>query len=206
MGFDFEEALQLLYENDVVGHRDICDWVRFPLFSPRMRCNVHMFRQRWTSRTSFVCCPSPSPGITRMSPKSFIHYSTPAPQRTRYAPNSALCSSENSPPLQTQRAVSPSLCYEMPRNPRMPRLRSQASPSQFSKCKAFCPSLWRTMLACSLSSRSSFRAGLVSRLSAHSAAAKRHSLHSFLCAGMPKVLLALAAILQFMYQQDVLSE
>jgi len=28
MGFDFEEALQLLYENDVVGHRDICDWAK----------------------------------------------------------------------------------------------------------------------------------------------------------------------------------
>ena len=28
VGFDFEEALQLLYENDLVGHGDICDWVR----------------------------------------------------------------------------------------------------------------------------------------------------------------------------------
>jgi hypothetical protein len=27
-GFDFEEALQLLYESNLVGHRDICDWVR----------------------------------------------------------------------------------------------------------------------------------------------------------------------------------
>jgi hypothetical protein len=61
-------------------------------------------------------------------------------------------------------------------------------------------------LACYLSLRNSLRVWLVSRLSAHSAAAKCHLRHSFLRAGMPKVLLALAAILQFMYQQDVLSE
>jgi hypothetical protein len=32
-GFDFEEALQLLYENDLVGPRDICDWVRKLFFA-----------------------------------------------------------------------------------------------------------------------------------------------------------------------------
>jgi hypothetical protein len=32
-GFDFEEALQLLYESDLVGPRDICDWVRNLFFA-----------------------------------------------------------------------------------------------------------------------------------------------------------------------------
>ncbi len=67
-GFDFEEALQLLYENGLVGHRDICDWVcqLFHYSKYEICVDLHINRRKRTNQMNFALHLSRFLGITRM--------------------------------------------------------------------------------------------------------------------------------------------